>query len=76
LPAAGRGGRLDEGPVARLQQPVPAGIHDILTGSNEDGTLAPGATCRAWTSPASADATMVGHFDKRGDARFYCFAAD
>jgi hypothetical protein len=52
--------------LTELKQPVSAGIHDILTGSNEDGTLAPGATCRAWTSPASGDATMVGHFDKRG----------
>lgn len=42
--------------------------HDILTGSNLDGTLATGAadtTCRNWTSNGDGSA-MVGHFDKQG----------
>jgi len=40
--------------------------HDILTGSNADGTLAPGLTCADWTS-ASADVVgQVGHSDGMG----------
>jgi hypothetical protein len=42
--------------------------HDILTGSNMDGTLATGAadtTCRNWTSNGEGSA-MVGHHDKQG----------
>lgn len=42
--------------------------HDILTGSNLDGTLATGSadtTCKNWTSNAEGSA-MVGHFDKQG----------
>jgi hypothetical protein len=40
--------------------------HDILTGSNADGTLASGLTCADWTS-ASADLTaQVGHSDGMG----------
>lgn len=49
--------------------------HDILTGSNADGTLAPGKTCLDWTSSAAADAGVdggelevarVGHTDGLG----------
>jgi hypothetical protein len=41
------------------------GAHDILTGSNPDGTLADGdATCRNWTSTTGK--AMVGHSDKHG----------
>jgi hypothetical protein len=51
--------------------------HDILTGSNDDGTLlvnpsaAPAlGTCRDWTSASAADgATQVGHSDGLGPAR-------
>jgi hypothetical protein len=42
--------------------------HDILTGSNMDGTLATGAadtTCRNWTSNGEGSA-MVGHHDRQG----------
>jgi len=39
--------------------------HDILTGSNEDGTLAAGMTCGDWTSNGDGSA-MVGHFDRVG----------
>lgn len=44
---------------------IGAGVHDILTGSNPDGTLAEGdATCHGWTS---ADGhAMVGHSNKIG----------
>jgi hypothetical protein len=40
--------------------------HDILTGSNPDGTLASGdATCRNWTSERGH--AIVGHSDKGGE---------
>lgn len=42
--------------------------HDILTGSNADGTLATGQsdmTCSNWTS-SSTGAAMVGHHDRMG----------
>jgi hypothetical protein len=40
--------------------------HDVLTGSNADGTVRAGATCSDWTS-ASADLTaQVGHSDGLG----------
>ena len=39
--------------------------HDILTGSNADGTLAAGQTCGDWTLNAEGSA-IVGHFDRVG----------
>lgn len=42
--------------------------HDILTGSQPDGTAFAGAddrTCHNWTS-SGAGAAMVGHFDRQG----------
>jgi hypothetical protein len=44
---------------------VLANVHDILTGSNPDGTVAAGdATCRNWTSTDGR--AMVGHSNKVG----------
>ncbi len=40
-------------------------IHDILTGSNADGTLAAGMTCGDWTLNGEGSA-MVGHSDRMG----------
>ncbi|MGC1430036.1 MAG: DUF1554 domain-containing protein [Albidovulum sp.] len=40
--------------------------HDILTGSNPDGTVAEGMTCEDWTSSAEDTAGMVGHHDRMG----------
>jgi hypothetical protein len=40
--------------------------HDILTGSNADGTLIPGKTCSDWTSPSAAINARVGHADGLG----------
>jgi len=40
-------------------------MHDILTGSNADGTLVPGSTCANWTSSGDGKA-MVGHHDRQG----------
>jgi hypothetical protein len=42
--------------------------HDVLTGSQMDGTLASGTgdtTCRKWTSAGEGSA-LVGHHDKQG----------
>jgi hypothetical protein len=43
----------------------PPNMHDILTGSNPDGTVAGDQTCNNWTSN-SAGKAIVGHFDRRG----------
>jgi hypothetical protein len=40
--------------------------HDILTGSNADGTLAAGLTCADWTSTSTTTAARVGHSDGLG----------
>jgi hypothetical protein len=40
--------------------------HDILTGSNADGTLAAGLTCADWTSDSTAVSAQVGHSDGLG----------
>lgn len=42
-------------------------IHDILTGSNADGTLAAGQTCGDWTLNGEGTA-MLGHSDRMGPA--------
>lgn len=39
--------------------------HDVLTGSNADGTLAAGQTCDDWTSNGEG-AAIVGHHDRMG----------
>ena len=39
--------------------------HDILTGSNADGTLSQGNTCGDWTMNGDGSA-MVGHHDRMG----------
>jgi hypothetical protein len=39
--------------------------HDILTGSNADGTLAAGQTCGDWTLNGEGTA-MLGHHDRMG----------
>jgi hypothetical protein len=40
--------------------------HDILTGSNADGTLIPDKTCNDWTSQSAAISARVGHADGLG----------
>ena len=40
--------------------------HDIMTGSNTDGTLMRGFTCADWTSGSAADVGQVGHSDGMG----------
>ena len=51
---------------------VAPGRHDILTGSNPDGTLASGpadTTCAGWTSYDAAGRAMLGHHNKSGGGR-------
>lgn len=40
--------------------------HDILTGSNADGTLLSAFTCADWTSSSASDVAQVGHSDGLG----------
>ena len=40
--------------------------HDILTGSNADGTVLAGMTCADWTSDSASVAGQVGHSDGMG----------
>lgn len=40
--------------------------HDIMTGSNADGTLAAGLTCTDWTSDSASVSAQVGHSDGMG----------
>ncbi|MGH9382868.1 MAG: hypothetical protein ACRD2N_01040 [Vicinamibacterales bacterium] len=40
--------------------------HDILTGSNADGTVMVGFTCADWTSDSASLAAQVGHSDGFG----------
>jgi hypothetical protein len=47
--------------------PVPGNQHDILTGSQADGTLQTGdAPCGNWTSAETTGGAMVGHHNKQG----------
>jgi hypothetical protein len=39
--------------------------HDILTGSNPDGSSS-GSNCNNWTSSAEDGSATVGHFDRQG----------
>jgi hypothetical protein len=44
-------------------------MHDILTGSQSDGTAFSGTadrTCGNWTRSGSTGSAMVGHHDRRG----------
>jgi hypothetical protein len=40
--------------------------HDILTGSNADGTVLAGRTCADWTSNSATMQSQVGHSDGMG----------
>lgn len=41
-------------------------IHDIVTGTNQDGTGLQDLNCNAWTSNAATDQTVVGHSNGMG----------
>ena len=49
---------------------VPGNEHDILTGTNADGTLFAGRTCDDWTSAANNESAQVGHSDTPGNTQF------
>ena len=57
-----RGQRIN-GPWTGSPSPVE---HDILTGSNADGTTASGLTCADWTSDSTAAVGQVGHSEGMG----------
>lgn len=40
--------------------------HDILTGSNPDGTRAPDKTCGDWTLSGAEGVALMGHSDRTG----------
>jgi hypothetical protein len=40
--------------------------HDILTGTNADGTRAEGQTCGDWTNGGADGVGMLGHHDRKG----------
>ena len=67
-PAVDRAGYIAAKPADALfldetGQSVPGAQHDILTGSNGDGTLATGRTCSDWTSASTTLMARVGHSD-------------
>jgi hypothetical protein len=41
-------------------------VHDILTGSEQDGRLAAGLTCNDWTSAATTSQARNGHTNRAG----------
>ena len=57
-------GYLTTNAAGEVQRPAGQLAHDILTGTNEDGTKN-AATCNNWTDGADATA-MLGHADRMG----------
>ncbi|HEY3594500.1 MAG TPA: DUF1554 domain-containing protein [Polyangiaceae bacterium] len=51
------------------QVPTAPLVHDILTGSNADGTLLTGTNCNDWTSAATTDIAQIGHSNRTGGGR-------
>jgi hypothetical protein len=41
-------------------------VHDILTGTNDAGTVAAGQTCNDWTDGSANATAMLGHADRLG----------
>lgn len=63
----------DTWPIGELDIPldeqgdtVANGVHDILTGTQADGTLDEGFTCDDWTSNSEDDDVRVGHSNREG----------
>jgi hypothetical protein len=44
-------------------------VHDVLTGTNVDGTVNAMATCNDWTSNSEDDEAQVGHSNRMGGGR-------
>jgi hypothetical protein len=49
-----------------VQRPASGLVHDILTGTNDDGTVAAGQTCNDWTDGSANATAMLGHADRLG----------
>ena len=49
--------------------PTSPNVHDIITGSNTDGTVIANATCSDWTSNATTVVAQVGHSNRDGGGR-------
>jgi hypothetical protein len=56
-------------PLDEQGNTVENAVHDILTGSLEDGTLAAGLTCSDWTSSDTTVQGQVGHSNRNGGMR-------
>lgn len=74
-PAQDRNGYINAKPADALFMDetgaaVPGGQHDILTGSQADGTVYTGRTCNDWTSAAGANTAQVGHSDTPSNTQF------
>lgn len=63
IPAAGRAPRDESGVV------LPQDIHDMVTGTDQDGSGLDGLDCNAWASASDGDSTIVGHSDGNGPQR-------
>ena len=66
---AGKANSLDEKGAPVNGRGDTPNTHDILTGSNPDGTLAVDTldtTCSNWTSNATTGRAFVGHHDRQG----------
>jgi hypothetical protein len=50
-------------------EPLENEVHDVLTGSNADGTVLADATCADWTSSSADDQGQVGHSNRSGGGR-------
>jgi hypothetical protein len=53
-------------PLDETGAQVPQNVHDILTGSQQDGTLATGQTCNDWTSNSTTGTAQIGHLNRAG----------
>jgi hypothetical protein len=58
-------GLTEKGEVVKGRGDTP-NQHDILTGTNADGTKAADQTCGDWTMGAAEGVAMVGHHDRQG----------
>jgi hypothetical protein len=45
---------------------IPTMIHNVVTGTDQNGTRLEGLNCAGWTSNAQTDLTVVGHSDGEG----------
>lgn len=45
---------------------IPGDIHDIVTGTGQDGNRLADLNCNGWTSGDAGDQTVVGHSDGNG----------